>query len=93
MSPMNSTSSHWPAHDLIAEAAGNRVLQATLISLRQVQAQHYRALGSPESARSAVNDHHDLLQALRRGDVDAAEGAMRGHLDVVRRNLGNSRRP
>ena len=54
-------------HDLIADAAGNRVLYATLISLRQVQSRHYRDLGSPETARAAVADHRELLAALRRG--------------------------
>ena len=60
------------SHDLIADAAGNRVLYATLISLRQVQARHYRDLGSPETARAAVADHRELLAALRRGSADDA---------------------
>ena len=47
------------SHDLIADAAGNRVLYATLISLRQVQSRHYRDLGSPETARASVADHRD----------------------------------
>ncbi len=74
-------------HDLIAGAAGNRVLYATLISLRQVQARHYRELGSPQTARAAVTDHRDLLAALRRGSAEDATRSMQEHLEAVRRNL------
>ena len=41
-------------HGAIAEASGNRVLQAALASLSQVQSGHYRDRGSPKSARAAV---------------------------------------
>ena len=59
----------------------------TLISLRQVQARHYRDLGSPETARAAVADHRDLLAALRRGSAEDATRVMQQHLEAVRRNL------
>ena len=75
------------AHDLIAGAAGNRVLCATPISLRQVQARHYRDLGSPEKARAVVADHRELLAALRRRSSEAATHSMHQHLVSVRRNL------
>jgi flavin reductase (DIM6/NTAB) family NADH-FMN oxidoreductase RutF len=74
-------------HDLIAGAAGNRVLYATLISLRQVQSRHYRERGSPATARAAVADHRELLAALRRGSADDAGHLMQQHLEAVRRNL------
>jgi flavin reductase (DIM6/NTAB) family NADH-FMN oxidoreductase RutF len=74
-------------HSAIAEASGNRVLQATLTSLGQVQSTHYRDRGSPESARAAVEGHRRLLAALRSGDPDAAREEMRQHLDAVRQHL------
>jgi flavin reductase (DIM6/NTAB) family NADH-FMN oxidoreductase RutF len=74
-------------HSAIAEASGNRVLQATLTSLGQVQSTHYRDRGSPESARAAVEGHRRLLAVLRRGDPDAAREEMRQHLDAVRQHL------
>jgi flavin reductase (DIM6/NTAB) family NADH-FMN oxidoreductase RutF len=74
-------------HSAIAEASGNRVLQATLTSLGQVQSTHYRDRGSPESARAAVEGHRRLLAVLRRGDPDAAREEMRHHLDAVRQHL------
>jgi flavin reductase (DIM6/NTAB) family NADH-FMN oxidoreductase RutF len=74
-------------HHAIAAAAGNRVLQATLGSLEQVQSIHYRDRGSPESARAAVAGHRRLLAVLRSGDPEAARDEMRMHLDAVRGQL------
>ena len=74
-------------HHAIAVAAGNRVLQATLVSLEQVQSIHYRERGSPESARAAVAGHQRLLTVLRSGDSEAARDEMRKHLDAIRNHL------
>ena len=74
-------------HTAIAEASRNRVLQATLASLGQVQSIHYRDRGSPESARAAVEGHRRLLTVLRRGDADGARDEMRRHLVAVRGQL------
>ena len=76
-------------HNAIAEASRNRVLQATLASLGQVQSIHYRDRGSPESARAAVEGHRRLLTVLRRvmprRRVMRCErhlAAVRGHLQI-----------
>jgi flavin reductase (DIM6/NTAB) family NADH-FMN oxidoreductase RutF len=74
-------------HTAIAEASRNRVLQATLASLGQVQSIHYRDRGSRESAQAAVEGHRRLLAALRQGDAEAAREEMRWHLDAVRDQL------
>jgi flavin reductase (DIM6/NTAB) family NADH-FMN oxidoreductase RutF len=74
-------------HNAIAEASRNRVLQATLASLGQVQSIHYRDRGSRESAQAAVEGHRRLLRVLRRGDAEAAREEMRMHLDAVRGHL------
>jgi flavin reductase (DIM6/NTAB) family NADH-FMN oxidoreductase RutF len=74
-------------HTGIAEASRNRVLQATLASLGQVQSIHYRDRGSAESARAAVEGHRRLLSVLRRGDAEAAREEMRRHLSAVRGQL------
>jgi flavin reductase (DIM6/NTAB) family NADH-FMN oxidoreductase RutF len=74
-------------HTAIADASGNRVLQATLASLGQVQSTHYRDRGSPGSARAAVAAHRRLLTVLRRDDPEAAREEMRKHLDAVRHHL------
>jgi flavin reductase (DIM6/NTAB) family NADH-FMN oxidoreductase RutF len=74
-------------HSAIADASGNRVLQATLASLGQVQSVHYRDRGSAESARAAVEGHRRLLAVLRQGDAEAARKEMRTHLDAVREQL------
>jgi flavin reductase (DIM6/NTAB) family NADH-FMN oxidoreductase RutF len=74
-------------HNAVAEASRNRVLQATLASLGQVQSIHYRDRGSPESARAAVEGHRRLLSVLRRGDAEGAREEMRQHLVAVRGQL------
>jgi flavin reductase (DIM6/NTAB) family NADH-FMN oxidoreductase RutF len=74
-------------HNAIAEASRNRVLQATLASLGQVQSIHYRDRGSPESARAAIEGHRRLLTVLRRGDAEAAREEMQSHLVAVRDQL------
>ena len=74
-------------HSAIADASGNRVLQATLASLGYVQSVHYRVRGSPESARAAVEGHRRLLAMLRQGDAEAAREEMRTHLDAIRQQL------
>jgi flavin reductase (DIM6/NTAB) family NADH-FMN oxidoreductase RutF len=74
-------------HNAVAEASRNRVLQATLASLGQVQSIHYRDRGSPESARAAVEGHRRMLSVLRRGDAEGAREEMRRHLVAVRGQL------
>ena len=74
-------------HIAIAEASKNRVLQATLASLGQVQSVHYRDRGSTESARAAVEGHQRLLAVLRQGDAEAARAEMQSHLVAVRDQL------
>ena len=74
-------------HGAIAEASGNRVLQAALASLSRVQSGHYRDRGSPNSARAAVTGHRRLLSVLRSGDAEAAREEMRSHLNAVRSQL------
>ena len=74
-------------HSAIADASGNRVLQATLASLGHVQSVHYRDCGSPESARAAVEGHRRLLAVLRQGDAETAREEMRRHLDAIRQQL------
>jgi flavin reductase (DIM6/NTAB) family NADH-FMN oxidoreductase RutF len=74
-------------HNAIAEASRNRVLQATLASLGQVQSIHYRDRGSPGSARTAVQGHRRLLAVLRSGDAEAAREEMHRHLTAVRGHM------
>jgi flavin reductase (DIM6/NTAB) family NADH-FMN oxidoreductase RutF len=74
-------------HGAVAEASRNRVLQATLASLGQVQSIHYRDRGSPESARAAIEGHRRLLSVLRRRDSEGAREEMLRHLVAIRSHL------
>jgi DNA-binding FadR family transcriptional regulator len=85
INPTNSTASRLPSTP--GSPSGNRVLQATLASLGQVQSTHYRDRGSPESARAAVEGHRHLLAMLRLADPEAAREEMRSHLAAVREQL------
>jgi flavin reductase (DIM6/NTAB) family NADH-FMN oxidoreductase RutF/DNA-binding FadR family transcriptional regulator len=76
------------AHTLVADVAGNRVLNATLVGLRQTQAHHYRELGTAASAGAAVREHREIAAALRRADAAAAAALMQEHVQAVRSRFG-----
>jgi DNA-binding FadR family transcriptional regulator len=70
-------------HDIIAEAAGNLPLRIMLASIGSIA--DGRSTGiryTSEVRRSIVEDHDRIVEALAARDVDAAELAMRDHLDT-----------
>jgi DNA-binding GntR family transcriptional regulator len=69
-------------HALIQELAGNRVLDDIVAKLRQKVAL-YRHQQIYEKGRFAesIQEHREILDALRRRDPDAAEAQMKRHLD------------
>jgi DNA-binding GntR family transcriptional regulator len=80
-------------HQLIVAAAGNARLERTVRGLRDATV----ALGLSTAERSRtladiVTEHEPLLDALRRGDGDAAAAAMSAHLtctaELLLRQLG-----
>ncbi|MDR7481324.1 MAG: GntR family transcriptional regulator [Armatimonadota bacterium] len=75
-------------HDAIVAACGNRylremyeILSAQTARVRQMTREHF------EIERESYRWHVRILEALRRGDADRAEGAMREHLRVTREAL------
>jgi GntR family transcriptional regulator, transcriptional repressor for pyruvate dehydrogenase complex len=71
-------------HDAICAAADNFMLAQfmTIVdTLGRVSRQ--RTGGLRRVRETAVQDHRDILEALRARDPDAGERAMRGHLDHV----------
>lgn len=81
--PSEFTSSALDFHLTLAEISGNRVLLAAVRMLRTAQQVKFSAETRPETAQRVAARHLEIVQALERGDGDAAASAMRDHLDLV----------
>jgi GntR family transcriptional repressor for pyruvate dehydrogenase complex len=72
-------------HSVLANASGNRVLAAFVSALhRTTQPVHWLQL-SPEVAHKTLKQHQAILRAVADRDANAAEKAMRTHLEYVKR--------
>jgi DNA-binding GntR family transcriptional regulator len=70
-------------HDLVAQAAANPLLRDSIVRLHAHLHLHRRYF--PYSQTAVTNDEHRLLAvAIRAGDGDGAEAAMREHLTRAR---------
>ena len=71
-------------HSQIARASGNRVMLAILDTLVGLLAETRRRVPHDEErAMASLMGHRLVLRAIRRGDADAAEAAMRRHIRAV----------
>jgi DNA-binding GntR family transcriptional regulator len=66
-------------HRRIAEQSGNRLLVDAIVRLRAHQ-QNYRVYFRHGIAAETADEHEAILAALRRGDADAGDRAMRDHI-------------
>ena len=73
-------------HAAIAEASGNPVLATAISDLRRRTAM-FRLGRLPERVDQVCDEHLAILDALARGDGDAARAAVHAHLDNVRGHL------
>lgn len=72
-------------HADIARLAGNPVLAAMVQSVRQpVTRSMLLGVSVPRAIDKSDQDHRDVLEAIRRGDPDAARAAMARHITYVR---------
>jgi DNA-binding GntR family transcriptional regulator len=70
-------------HDLVAQAAANPLLRDSIVRLHAHLHLHRRYF--PYSQTAVTNDEHQRLAvAIRAGDADGAEAAMREHLTLAR---------
>lgn len=75
-------------HDAICAAADNFMLAQFMTIVDTLGRVSRQRTGALRSVREAtVRDHRRILKALRARDPDAAERAMRGHLDHVQARL------
>lgn len=66
-------------HALVASASGNELLERTITGLN-AHVHLYRLYFASEIAPETAREHTKIQVALKRGDVEGAEGAMRDHL-------------
>jgi GntR family transcriptional repressor for pyruvate dehydrogenase complex len=73
-------------HDAIRQAAGNAILGRFMESIQALAVASRQSTGARRKVRDqSVRDHEAIVAALRARDPDAAEGAMRHHLENVER--------
>jgi DNA-binding GntR family transcriptional regulator len=83
-------------HEAIILLANNRWLSQSIADLRKVlKLSRLQSLGAPGRLQQSVAEHMAVFAALQRGDSEAADLAMRGHLANQRealRSLARSQR-
>jgi DNA-binding GntR family transcriptional regulator len=70
-------------HTKLANMAGNRLLRRYLGEVVSRCSLILALYGRPHSADCAVNEHREIIAALRAGDVDVAVAVMERHLGSV----------
>jgi DNA-binding GntR family transcriptional regulator len=70
-------------HIKLAEMAGNRLLHRYLSEVVSRCSLILALYGRPHSSECAVNEHREIISALRRGDAAAASALMDRHLGAV----------
>ena len=73
-------------HLLIADAAGNPVLEEMILGLR-TRTSMFRFGRFPSRRRDVMRDHLAILDALAAGNAQAAREAMEHHIDEVRATI------
>jgi GntR family transcriptional repressor for pyruvate dehydrogenase complex len=69
-------------HDAVLDAAHNPVLSKVIEQLAEAfQRTSMASLSQPGQPARSLADHERILEAIERGDEDAALGEMRGHLE------------
>jgi len=69
-------------HQALARATGNPVFSVFMASLTDLLAElHERYRDKVEFRQAAIREHHEILDAVRRRDPDAAREAIRRHLN------------
>jgi DNA-binding GntR family transcriptional regulator len=70
-------------HIRLAEMSGNRLLQRYLSEVVSRCSLILALYGRPHSSECAVNEHREIIDALRRGDAAAATALMDHHIGSV----------
>ena len=76
-------------HDLIAHASGNELVQETLANLH-THVHLFRLFYHARVTADAIHEHQEIIDALAARDAQAAEAAMRRHIERSRARFGNA---
>ena len=75
-------------HRIIYKASGNRLLCKTLTELhRNIQFYRQRSLTVADRTEKSANEHREILDAIERGDCDAADRLTSAHIEAALNNL------
>ena len=77
-------------HAAIAATTGNELLTRIVELIGSRIREQREALQTTEGARESLREHREILEALRRGDGEAAYMGTRHHLDTVRRLIDHA---
>ena len=72
-------------HVMIARATKNSVIESMILNLIPDLIKHITEIKicGDNRGKAAVEEHKAIFEALKAGDIDAAENAMAGHLDDI----------
>ena len=75
-------------HRIIYKASGNRLLCKTLTELhRNIQFYRKRSLTVVDRTEKSVKEHREILDAIERGDSEAADRLTSAHIEAALNNL------
>lgn len=75
-------------HNIIYRASGNRLLSKILSELhRNIKSYRKLSLSVPERLKSSIAEHREILDAIARGDSDAADRLTNAHIGAALDNL------
>lgn len=75
-------------HNIIYRASGNRLLYKTLAELhRSIKSYRKKSLSVPARLEASVAEHREILDAILRGDADAADRLTSNHISAALENL------
>lgn len=75
-------------HNIIYKASGNRLLCKTLTELhRNIQFYRKRSLAVADRLEKSIAEHREILSAIERGDVEAADRLTSAHIEAALNNL------
>ena len=75
-------------HSIIYKASGNRLLCKTLTELhRNIQFYRKRSLAVADRLEKSIAEHREILSAIERGDVEAADRLTSAHVEAALNNL------
>jgi GntR family transcriptional repressor for pyruvate dehydrogenase complex len=72
-------------HASVAATTNNELLTRIVQLIGDAIREQRETLQTPEGARESLDEHHVILDAIRRGDGEAAYQSTRHHIDTVRR--------